>query len=420
MSQIGELQIRLKAIDEASDVVSEASRNIEASLSEVERANKAVQEAQNRTNASVRDLVTGFSGLATSAFSLYQGIDRVEKSQYALERANYLAQTALKAVEDAQSRYNQAVEKYGADSEEAQKAARVLELAQERYRLAVEKAEMAQGNLSQTMAQVALSVVPTLITGIDSGIKAFQSLHAATEAISGALNFLAANPIVLVIAGIAALASGLVYLYQTNEDFRNAINALGEALIGFFKPAVEGVQEAIKWLSGAWHAFCGTLKSGYDTFIKPVIDGLKWLSDALGSAAKAAQDALGGFKDAVSGAFSNAQKTIGDFIESICFAHAINEAVNSAEKDLERFTSLVDRSMGEALRGIEGFKAGAVEGIGAGLGVGAVVGGNEAQGPVTINLTLNASVSGEADEGRLARRVADEIASALYRRHRNL
>jgi phage-related protein len=222
----------------------------------------------------------------------------------------------------------------------------------------------------------------------------------------------------LVIAGIAALASGLVYLYQTNEDFRNAVNALGEALIGFFKPAVEGVQEAIKWLSGAWDAFCDALKSGYDTFIKPVIDGLKWLSDALGSAAKAAQDALGGFKDAVSGAFSNAQKTIGDFIESICFAHAINEAVDSAEKDLERFSSLVDRSMGEALRGIEGFKAGAVEGIGVGLG--AVVGGNEAQGPVTINLTLNASVSGEADEERLARRVADEIASALYRRHRNL
>jgi phage-related protein len=418
LSQIGELQIRLKAIDEASDVVSEASRNIESSLSEVERANKAVQEAQNRTNASVRDLVSGFSGLATSAFNLYQGIDRIEKSQYALERANYMVQTATKSVEDAQNRYNLAVEKYGADSAEAQKAARDLELAQERYRLAVEKAEMAQGNLSQTMAQVALSVVPTLITGIDSGIKAFQSLHAATEAISGALSFLAANPIVLVIAGIAALATGLVYLYQTNEDFRNAVNALGEALLGFFKPAVEAVSEALKWLSGAWDALCGTLKSGYDTFIKSVIDGLKWLSDTLGGAAKAAQDALGGFKDAISGAFSSAQKTIGDFIESVCFAHAINEAVNSAEKDLERFTGIVDQSMGEALRGIEGFKAGAVEGIGA--GVGATVGGTEAQGPLIINLTLNASVSGEADEERLARRVADEIASALYRRHRNL
>ncbi|MEM3045886.1 MAG: hypothetical protein QW057_02255 [Candidatus Bathyarchaeia archaeon] len=41
-------------------------------------------------------------------------------------------------------------------------------------------------------------------------------------------------------------------------------------------------------------------------------------------------------------------------------------------------------------------------------------------GPVTVNLTLNAAVSGEADEERLARRVAEEISFALYRRQRTL
>lgn len=45
----------------------------------------------------------------------------------------------------------------------------------------------------------------------------------AISGISIALNFLATNPIVLVIAAVAALVAGLIYLWNTNEDFKNAI-----------------------------------------------------------------------------------------------------------------------------------------------------------------------------------------------------
>ena len=45
----------------------------------------------------------------------------------------------------------------------------------------------------------------------------------AISGVSTALNFLAANPIVLVIAAVAALVAGLIYLWNTNEDFKNAI-----------------------------------------------------------------------------------------------------------------------------------------------------------------------------------------------------
>lgn len=45
----------------------------------------------------------------------------------------------------------------------------------------------------------------------------------AITGLSTALSFLAANPIVLVIAAVAALAAGLIYLWNTNEDFKNAI-----------------------------------------------------------------------------------------------------------------------------------------------------------------------------------------------------
>lgn len=45
----------------------------------------------------------------------------------------------------------------------------------------------------------------------------------AISGVSTALSFLAANPIVLVIATVAALVAGLIYLWNTNENFKNAI-----------------------------------------------------------------------------------------------------------------------------------------------------------------------------------------------------
>lgn len=54
-----------------------------------------------------------------------------------------------------------------------------------------------------------------------NGVLAIGKL--AIGGISTALSFLAANPIVLVIAAIAALVAGFIYLWNTNENFRNAI-----------------------------------------------------------------------------------------------------------------------------------------------------------------------------------------------------
>ena len=54
---------------------------------------------------------------------------------------------------------------------------------------------------------------------IDSTAKVKESL----QGLSKVTSFLAANPIVLVIAAVAALVAGLIYLWNTNEDFKNAI-----------------------------------------------------------------------------------------------------------------------------------------------------------------------------------------------------
>jgi len=133
---------------------------------EVGEMGRKVEDSTRKASMSMKDLVVGFSGVATSAFSLYAAYDRVADMQVSINRANLQVKSSLNSVEDAQRRYNATVEKYGSASEEANAAAKDLQLAQERYQVATERAEMMQGNLNEAIMQSALTVIPSLITMI--------------------------------------------------------------------------------------------------------------------------------------------------------------------------------------------------------------------------------------------------------------
>ena len=62
------------------------------------------------------------------------------------------------------------------------------------------------------------------------------------------MDFLSANPIVLVIAGIAALAIGLYEAYEHCGPFRDAVNAVASVLGGALSAAVNAVYQGLQWL----------------------------------------------------------------------------------------------------------------------------------------------------------------------------
>lgn len=360
---MSEINIILKASDQASAEIAAAGNKISESMQNVERSSQGVAEAQKNVDASAKSLVLGFSGLATSSFSLFESFDRIEKSQVAVDRANLQVKTSAKAAEDAQDKYNEAMQKYGASSEKAKDAAQALALAEEKHQVAVERAEIAQGNMNEAMARSALQVIPTAITMIGSISMLSQNWAAVTQVATGAqaaLNaVMNANPILLVITAIGIIVGALAALYATCKPVRDALNAIGQTLYNFFKPAIDAVVGALAWLWNNVLVPLGNFLSGvFGGIIKALGDAFNWLAGAV----KPVADALGAVANAVGGAWNWLTSTIGGAVNAIGgafssltgFTEDTAEAVTRATQDTVEQSN---RAMGQMAVGIESIQS---------------------------------------------------------------
>ena len=130
----------------------------------------------------------------------------------------------------------------------------------------------------------AIAAAAGVIAAFVAGFQAFAKVKAIIEASKvawAALNaVMAANPIVLVIAAIAALVAIFVALYQNNETFRNAVNATWEQIkaaaavvVEWFQtnvvPALEAAWAAIQ---AAWNDAWPKLQEAWATYGQPVAD----------------------------------------------------------------------------------------------------------------------------------------------------
>jgi len=104
----------------------------------------------------------------------------------------------------------------------------------------------------------------------------------ATMLAAGAQAFLnlvmSMNPIILVVTAIIALIAVLGYLYYTNEDVRNAIDGLGQALWGIGETIYGSLQGALEWLQGAWQNTIDWFNNGAQSISDNVTGAFNWLS----------------------------------------------------------------------------------------------------------------------------------------------
>jgi len=105
---------------------------------------------------------------------------------------------------------------------------------------------------------------------------AFAIAKSAVFGLSTALTFLAANPIVLVIAAIAALVAGLIWLWKNSEQVNQYISASLQVLADFFI----GIWETIKQtFIDNWNAIAEFFAEIWTAITEPFIVGLNFISN---------------------------------------------------------------------------------------------------------------------------------------------
>ena len=290
-----------------------------------EDASKKVEELKQKMDNNAQSaggLVKSFSGVATSAWALYQGYDNLIDSQLGVEKSMLKAKSSANIAEDSQKKYNDIVAKFGPASEQAVAAAKDLEIAQEKAALAQDSAAMATQNLKEKTVSFALGVLPAGITMVDNLGKSMNGLSSFLKASKGSANIAgeaikgisagadlatkstgglggafsglmpAMLPILPIVAVIAAIAAALYLAYTNCEPFKQAVDQLAVSLGKALGVAIEMVSAYMGWwLDNILIPIINVLATMFIPVIKAVADTLNWLvgiwNDASGKTQKA-------------------------------------------------------------------------------------------------------------------------------------
>ena len=117
-----------------------------------------------------------------------------------------------------------------------------------------------------------------------NGLRSVATVSA--NGIQSAFAFMAANPLIIGIAGVVALGAALVALYKHNKKFRDFCN-------GIAKSVKNGIGGGIKWLkdkfdsmSKGWKNFKKSISDGTDNVVKSIKNGAKKVGNFFTSVGK--------------------------------------------------------------------------------------------------------------------------------------
>lgn len=151
-----------------------------------------------------------------------------------------------------------------------------------------------------------LSFVGTLVTVLPTLTTAFGAVKTAVTGLSGAFSFMS-GPVGIVIAAVGALIGVLVYLWNTNEGFRNAVMVAWETICGAFQAAADFICPIVSQAFDNVMSVVTTVMDAISGYISSVWDVIQGIFNTV----------VGLIVGLVTGDFSQMQQGIGQIMGGI-------------------------------------------------------------------------------------------------------
>lgn len=223
-----------------------------------------------------------------------------------------------------------------------------------------------------------MSQFPGMLLNVQSAISAAKGAFSAFNGV------LIANPIILIIAAIAALVAGFIYLWNNCEGFRQFWINLWEIVSSWFAEKIEKLKEGFEVIHGFFNDLPGNIEGGIESFKEKVASGVE------------------NVKENIEGKFTETYNNVDSITNG-----GLSAALSSAKQNLSNMKSAYDEAGG----GMKGIMAGAIEGIKGSFQTGFTFVDTFSGGKLS-NMVSN--VSGKMDEAHEACRNAIERIKKIF------
>ena len=202
---------------------------------------------------------------------------------------------------------------------------------------------------------IALKAAMTISGLINSVSNAWKSYKTATEVVTIAQKLLHAvmnaNPFVLIATLVAGLVTAIITLWNTNEDFRNAVITAWEAI----KTGISAIIETIKnIISVAWNAIA--------EFLRSVLEKIKTTFTTVWNAIKSLiQTVMNAIKSTISNIWNNIKSTVTNVINAI--KSVITSVFNAIKSTISSILNSIKSTFSNIWNGIKSIVSGVINGV---------------------------------------------------------
>ena len=245
------------------------------------------------------------------------------------------------------------------------------------------------GKMAQGVGAL-MKLAPKIVTAFGKIKGLLATLGGALKSLWGVL---AANPIILVIAAVAALVAGFIYLWNHSEAFRNfwinlwesiknAVSVAWEAITSFLTTTWETISSTAQsvfsaivvflsttWESirtaaeTAWNAIVNTVTTVWNTITSAVQTAVSAVSNAVSTAWNTIKNTVTSIMSAIQGAISSAWSAISSTVSSVVssIGSAISNGFNAAKNTVSNVLNGIKNTMKSIWDGAVGIVKGAVD-----------------------------------------------------------